>query len=97
MDSLLNKLRPETPPAMLLEIDYVTEVVQYKWFDSYLKALDDCEIKYKIPNNGWCVYGEDLDEEPWGVSITLKYLVDETLTLWLFLPVVLKPSRRSCE
>jgi hypothetical protein len=92
MIDLVNELKPVTPSALLLEIDYVTEVVQSKWFDSYLEALDHCDNKYKIPQNGWCICGETLDEGPWGFSNKLKYLVDETLTLWLVIPLSLKPG-----
>jgi hypothetical protein len=92
MSDLVNQLNPVTPSAILLEIDHVTEFVQSKWFWSYLEAIDHCEDKYKIPHGGWCIYGESLEERPSGFSVKLKYLVDETLTLWLVIPLSLKPG-----
>ncbi len=88
-----NELKPATPSALLLEIYFVTEVVQTEWFGSYLEALDHCQQKYKMPDGGWCICEESLVEQPSGYRIKLKYLVDETLTLWLVIPVFLKPGQ----
>jgi hypothetical protein len=93
MIDLVNELKPVTPSARLLEIDHVTGVVQAKWFESYLEALDHCEAQYKIPQDGWCLCSNTMNERPSGFTIKLKYLVDETLTLWLVLPVLLKPGQ----
>ena len=93
MDSMLNELIPETPSATLLEIDHVTEVVWSDWFKSYLEAIDHCRAKYKIPHDGWCICSDTLQERPSGFRVKLKHLVDETLTLWIIIPVILKPGR----
>ena len=88
-----NELKPTTPSALLLEIYPVTEVVQTKWFENYLEALDRCQQKYKIPDGGWCICVESLEERSAGFSVKLKYLVDETLALWLIIPAFLKPGQ----
>ena len=93
MIDLVNELKPVTPSAILLKIDHVTEFAQSTGFESYLEALDHCEATYKIPQDGWCICGESLEERSSGYSVKLKHLVDETLTLWLVIPLSLKPGQ----